>query len=168
METPKVPKSFIKMLKLVRPGLNVAWNRYLERFMIAHIHEHTKQTRVVMIVDDEEGEFRMPDHRDIIKVQTEVDWDLIDRYPNPNDMYNHYMKAKADRVEKNWKKRRSFIRDFIRDDQKRWDAAIERMRQGDVGQHEAPKDKPISIDMGKNKSLSGYKVSNGGIIIKNK
>lgn len=130
MERPKVDKTFLNALKLVRKGLKLGWDKKFERFFIAHTQEYTGLERVICYIEDEEGEFRMPDVRDLNYVQRKVAWDVIDKYPTPREMWAAWRDAKDTEKKKKLAKRRQFIRDFIRDNKQRVRKAMEELQEG--------------------------------------
>lgn len=118
MIKPIVPKSFIEMMKLVRPGLDLAWIGILERFVVVHKHEYTGARRIVTIVQNADGSYRLPDQRDIVYLSCAVAWDIIDKYPDFKDLGDYLIAEKKNKELKKKKDRRQWIRDYIRDNRK--------------------------------------------------
>lgn len=161
MEYPKVPKSFITAIQIVRSGLNVIFIRVLERYAIIHQHEHTKQFRVVKVIENDDGSFRMPDTRDIVYVQKNVHWELIDRFPSIKDLGDFYLNEKKIIKQKKIKNRQEWIKDFIKDNRKRVKEAVRDLweNKGRNYRPQAP-GKKIIMDYG----APGYKTQNGLLV----
>lgn len=114
------------MLKLIRPGLDVSWIGALERFVITHKHENTGAFRIVHLVQNANGSFRIPDNRDIVACQN-VDWELLDKYPDHNALADYLIEQRRAKHLKKIKDRRNWIRDYLRDNKKGVKEAVRNM-----------------------------------------
>ncbi|MDX1902087.1 MAG: hypothetical protein SFW66_08845 [Gammaproteobacteria bacterium] len=147
------PKSFLTILKIYRDDLKVAYHHKMQRFVIAHVDKKTKLTRIIRVVEDQNGGFRDPDVRDIEHIRKHVMWDLLDSYPEPDDMWEAFDNAEERKKIMAAKKRQQWIQDFIKDRKTQWDEALEKFRS--TGKSKDPydkvnrlKDKKISVDFG--------------------
>jgi hypothetical protein len=125
----KAPKSFIRDLELIRPGLFPVWNEYLQRFQIFWRDRRTGLTRVIMTVENEDGTFRPLDIRTIIWLSQNVAWDLLDKYPSPQDMYSYLKEAKIKRKLSQEKLREDYRKWINKELRTLWRAAIENARR---------------------------------------
>lgn len=135
----KCSKSFLTILKIYRDDLKVAYHHKMHRFVIAHVDKKTKLQRIVRIVEDKNGGFRQPDIRDIEHMRKHVMWDLLDKYPEPEDMWCAFDNAEEQRALMAKKKRQEWIQDFIKDRKREWDEAIEAFKS--TGKSKNPYDK---------------------------
>ncbi len=167
MESKKVPKLFRESLKTFRKGLDVVWVGVMQRFAIVHIHEYTKQFRVIRIVETPDGEFRYPDVRDINYIKLNVNWELMDKYPDFRDLGEQLLKERRDRTAKKKKARQEFIKDFIRDNKWIKQAVRDFWETGKTGPAQKPRESKIIIDVNKNAhgSTKAYASTRSGILI---
>lgn len=165
MEKPKVSKTFMDALEHVRPGLRLAWMAPLERFIITHRHEHTAQFRLIKVVENTDGSFRLPDIRDINYLKQVVDWETIDKYPSMNDMAQFYKDMREKKKAKNLKNRQQWVKDFIRDNRRGIKEAVRRLWYDGVVSDPVERKKKIAVDYGKNLQSLGYSQTTTGIII---
>lgn len=165
---PKPEKSFLDALKLYRDDLKLSFQKQIERYTICHVDKRNGLTRVVRIIEQEDGQFRLPDIRDINYCKEYVMFDVLDKYPDPADMYFWYKNLKEKKEKEAKKKRSDFIKDFIKDNKKRWQIAIEKAKSGILHDPTAPENKistPIYSIPKKVKVENGYKQSANGLLI---
>lgn len=132
-------KSFLSALKLFRDDLKVAFHKKLKRFMIAHVDKRTKLTRCLTIVEGDDGEFRQPDIRDINYLKKHIMWDLLDHYPDPEDMWQAFDNEEEKKKILAKKKRKEWIQNFIKDRKREWDEAVNKFYL--TGKSKDPTDK---------------------------
>ncbi len=135
----KIDPSFSKDLRLISPYLKAVWNSLLDRYQILYQDERLRQlgtVKIICTVEDDEGNFRPLDRRLIIWLSTNVCWDLLHQYPEPQDMY-HHMKEKQMRAKKKTKENRTDYRKWWNKDHRtEWRAAFENARRGIMGRPE--------------------------------
>jgi len=83
-----------------------------------------------MTIWNEDGSFKQPDMRDILHLSNRIAWDLIDKYPNPQDLGDHilrnYEKEKVD----NGLLRKEYLKWWNKEHKKEWRKAIELAKKG--------------------------------------
>lgn len=152
--TKKRPtKSFLTILKIFRSDLKVAFHHKMQKFVIAHVDKNTNLHRIIRVVENEDGSFREPDVRDIEYMRKHVMWDLLDKYPEPDEMWQAFDNEEEKRQINLKKKRQVWLQDYIKDRKKEWAEAVDKFYL--TGKSKDPYDKvnrkkerKVSVDFG--------------------
>ena len=128
-----VPKQFKRDLALIRSGLSVAWNRHLGRYQIFYTDHRTGSKRLVMTVEDAEGNFQSLDMRVIIRLQRDVVWEMVDKYPTPEDLADFFLQMQREEKTKPQILRREFMKWWNKDHRSDWKKLFEEFRSGRFG-----------------------------------
>lgn len=83
-----------------------------------------------MTVEGPDGEFRPCDRRTILWLSHNVAWDLLDKYPEPQDMYHYLKSKKLEKKNKEVLNRRDYIRWWNKDHRTWWKKAFENAQRG--------------------------------------
>lgn len=142
----EVDSSFLEQLQKIDPGLFVVWNQMFERFQILWRDERTNITRIVMLIEEDDGSFRPCDARALIYCSRVVDWDALHKYPDPFKWYTDYVASKKQAIDK-WKAdRKDTIKYWNKHHRKEWKAALENAQRGVFGVQKEVK-KTISVQV---------------------
>lgn len=128
--TPTAPKSFLNQLKLIHDGIKVVWNQVIQRFEIWFVDKRNGITRVMLTAEDDDGNPMPLDNRILAILATRVDWEMMDKYPDPNEMYRVYREKKEIRSRGKWAKIREQREDWIDRNKKRIKEAHENALRG--------------------------------------
>jgi len=131
MIQPKVNKTFTDMLKLVRDDCKLVWNDMIERFQIIHKDKRTGLERIVVTVEDDDGNFTLPDNRAMIKLGN-VYWELIDKYPSPTELWGKFLGSREDKKKKQKALREEYRKWWNKDHRSQWRKALENFHKGVV------------------------------------
>lgn len=115
---------------MVRDGLSVAYNHNLDRYQIFYTDPRNGMKRLVFTVENPDGTFRDLDMRSIIKLQTEVCWEWVDKYPSVDEMVNFIADQSRQQVQKKSSLRREFLKWWNRDHRSLWKKALENAQRG--------------------------------------
>ena len=130
MLQPSVPQSFLKELHLVRNDIFPIWNKSTNRFEIWHKDRRTGLIRVVLIVQEENGDYRPLDNRTVLYLAERIAWDLLDKYPTPQDMGDYFINRDKSRMEKAQIERVEFLNKWNKENESRWKQALELAQRG--------------------------------------
>ena len=143
MESPSVSKNLINAIRLFRDDVHLVWNNMIDRFVVIHVDKRTKHTRILLTVDDEmTGAYREPDMRILSELQ-KIDFDMLDAYPNPDDLVGRLIKDHDLRIEKKKAYQEDYRKWWNRDMRTFWKKAIENAKSGIFGKPEEAKRKII-------------------------
>lgn len=126
----KIPKRFLQDLKLVRDGLSVAYNHHLERYQIFYTDPRNGMKRLVFTVENQDRTYRPLDMRTIIKLQTEVCWEWVDKYPSVDELSNFIVSQLQERDDKKDRLRTEFLKWWNKDHRSLWKKALENAQRG--------------------------------------
>lgn len=126
----KVNKSFTDDLKIITSGhpyhtVTCVWNDEIERFMVVVCDNRTKLTRILKIIENENGTFKHPDQRDVLFLINHIEWDMLDKYPNPGKMWGEIYKRRDYQNMKKVEKRNEWRKWFNKENKKQWRQVIE-------------------------------------------
>ena len=110
MYTP--PRDFVKRVKAIYRRLDVEYNPIMQRFLIKEHRAHGSPG-VVFVIEDENGEFRWPDERDIRKLH-ECDHER----ESPEEKFQRISATVIKHREDHEKKVREDFRDATKDDRR--------------------------------------------------
>lgn len=126
----KASREICKSLLVVHDGLIPVWNSMLERFQIMYHDRRSGITRLIMTVEEEDGEFRSLDTRTVNWLRDNVAWDSLDKYPNPKDLYEHMTKLKNKNLEVKRTYRKEFRKWWNKEHREEWKQAYENFKRG--------------------------------------
>jgi len=142
----RVSKEFLRMLKVFRDDLKVAFNKKLKRFAIYHEDRITGLIRPVKVIETETGGYREPIPADIGWLQKNIHWDLLDKFKDPEEMWKHVDQADKKHEEKLVQDRKEDRRVMYEENKGLWDKAFDNFRSGrlvDPYNKYKPKAKPV-------------------------
>ncbi len=135
-------------MKLVRDDIALIWNNFIDRFQVIHADKRTKHKRIVLTIEDDNGNFKHPDERDIIHLANVIAWDFLDMYPDPVELGSEILKRKKEKKLKQDELRREYRRWFIKDNKKMMRKAVENLLRGITSNPVEQRDKKIIIYQG--------------------
>jgi len=153
--------SFIRQLKKIDKGLSVVFNSLLERFMILWKDPVTKEKRIVITIEEDDGAFRPCDTRALLYCSQVVDWEALHKYPNPIDWYADYVTRKKRAQEKHRADRNAERLYWNKHHRGLWKSAFENARSGRMG-FVKPEDKRIQVQVPRWAEKEGLTLAKGG------
>ena len=111
-------------LKHVNPGLFVEWHAEFGRNQIKHKDDRTGLIRNVMFIQTPEGDPCDMNDNLINYLITKVEWTRIEKYPDPNELWESIEKDMRTQKSKRELEKIGFLTDFNRDHRKEWKAIM--------------------------------------------
>lgn len=143
MEKPSVSKSLLQAIRSIRDDVFLVWNDVMERFQVIHVDKKTKTKRILLTAENEiDGSYQEPDMRLIVKLQG-IDFDMLDCYPNPNDLVGEMLKRHDLKKMKQKQYAEEYRKWWNKDMKTFWRKALENAQRGIFSAPEEQKRKII-------------------------
>ena len=124
-----VDARWIAELKKVDRGLYVGYSDEFSRMKIMHKDDRTGLERMVMYVQDPDGNPCDINDNLIQYLKKAVEWDRIGKYTEPDDIWKSIVKDMEQYKAKKDLERRGAIVDFNREHRKEWKVAMDKSMQ---------------------------------------
>jgi hypothetical protein len=113
-------------LAKIHSGLYVAWweCEYGGRWAIRHKDPRNGLDRLVMFVNGPHDEFREMGDDIIIGVRETIDWQKVDEYPDPKELFDAVQKEFDDYKRRERMREMGLVMDYNREHRKEWRKAM--------------------------------------------
>lgn len=132
----RVPEHIRKEVERINRGLSIEFDNRIHRWRVKHKDDRTGLVRDVMIVESKDGEYEDLNMGHVRWLREGILWDLISRYPNPKDLYQHIVAEHEKEKNAAYVRHRGYVMDFNRSHRREWKAALENARKGILGRPE--------------------------------
>lgn len=126
----RVPKHIEAEVKRINRGLSIEFDNRIGRWRVKHKDDRTGLTRDVMIVESKNGEYEDLNMGHVRWLKEGILWDLVHKYPNPKDLYQHIVDEHEREKKAAYVRHRGYVLDFNREHRKEWRQAIENAQFG--------------------------------------
>ena len=109
------------------------WNSMMERFQVFHKDSRSGITRLIMTVETDDGEYMPLSTHTVNYLKTFVAWDLLDKYPRPEDLADYFCKKEETKKLKNEEYRTEFRKWWNKEHRTEWRAVLENCQRGIFG-----------------------------------